>query len=401
MSSADTGPSPPSPTDNHGLRQAWTSLRERLGLHGIVPGSSTNNTSGPNARETMFAEMARAFDIGSVLSSGDDSQERAGNARSASFERFLADLQSDLRRLLHWGESDSHGSGADAVASTGSTSSRTSLESTTSPSHHTPQTSISSNNSQDRPHVRDDDIRSLSESESESGEEGVTSPNRRDDSSASAADSMPLQDVNGEVNWWRVYSFPQVPISNGLSETADSQRPEASGPGAIHVSNAPSVSTNTSAMDTHETPASPLPAEPQPQLFPIPPSFLIPVIIVGFRAINPESQEGGQRAAATVAPRTTTPETLYESTTSDIDAGTNSGSTLDLPIADESDGSPTSHVTRSYRSNPQMSPPPAEPNNNDNTPISRTFLIYVIGGTYLFFIWLKRKEILISWRIFL
>ncbi|RXW18421.1 hypothetical protein EST38_g7434 [Candolleomyces aberdarensis] len=140
---------PPSP-DNYAttraerMRQAWSTIRERLGLRPNPPasqpslGSNGNTQTGDltnapvtDTRELMLAEMARAFNIGLGLnglggspnsSSTADEQQRqqdTGSEHAAaegeasassspsqmlppegSFDRFLVDLQADLRVAL-------------------------------------------------------------------------------------------------------------------------------------------------------------------------------------------------------------------------------------------------------------------------------------------------------------
>ncbi|KAG9315668.1 hypothetical protein JVU11DRAFT_3314 [Chiua virens] len=133
-------PLSPTPTSDTGrMRHVWSSLRDRLGLgsggHNSNNSSDVTSNSGPgqsapsqpsdilhprDPREIMLAEMARAFNLGlglggtpanSNISEGTVSDptdapagEREGEHPSLpppdSFERFLMDLQTDLRVTL-------------------------------------------------------------------------------------------------------------------------------------------------------------------------------------------------------------------------------------------------------------------------------------------------------------
>lgn len=135
-------PTSPTPTAGLGgeqgrgerMRQAWGSIRERLGLrtpnNTSLTGGGTEPITGRrpdgtqmDAREIMLAEMARAFNLGlglgSDTGSGDPVTDEDANRASSptpegttlptgerqlpvegSFERFLVDLQTDLRIAL-------------------------------------------------------------------------------------------------------------------------------------------------------------------------------------------------------------------------------------------------------------------------------------------------------------
>ncbi|KAF8843245.1 hypothetical protein BDN67DRAFT_1001060 [Paxillus ammoniavirescens] len=143
-------PLSPTPTSDAGrMRHVWSSLRDRLGLGGganssstsandITPGSGAGQgrgSQGPDivrprdAREIMLAEMARAFNLGLGLggSGANATPVASANSNTAdvsapaptgqggdgtaegeepplpppdSFERFLMDLQTDLRVAL-------------------------------------------------------------------------------------------------------------------------------------------------------------------------------------------------------------------------------------------------------------------------------------------------------------
>lgn len=122
-------PLSPTPTGDAGrMRHVWSSLRDRLGLRAPgmgAPGAEENagRPSPRDARELLLSEMARAFNLGlgvgspPVVPAANASAPTAPAAEAAevnegrnndvpilpppgSFERFLIDLQSDLRVAL-------------------------------------------------------------------------------------------------------------------------------------------------------------------------------------------------------------------------------------------------------------------------------------------------------------
>lgn len=123
-------PLSPTPTGDAGrMRHVWSSLRDRLGLRtpGLGAPGADEGTGRPNprdARELLLTEMARAFNLGLGLGRPPvipDVANASGPAASVteppsangggtgdvpvmpppgSFERFLIDLQSDLRVAL-------------------------------------------------------------------------------------------------------------------------------------------------------------------------------------------------------------------------------------------------------------------------------------------------------------
>lgn len=123
-------PLSPTPTGDAGrMRHVWSSLRDRLGLRtpGMGAPGADENTGRPSprdARELLLTEMARAFNLGLGLGRPPvvpDVTNASGPAAPAaeppsangggtsdvptmpppgSFERFLIDLQSDLRIAL-------------------------------------------------------------------------------------------------------------------------------------------------------------------------------------------------------------------------------------------------------------------------------------------------------------
>ena len=344
------------------LRNAWGSIRERLGLR---PSPAPSSESGSNSdtpsilsandpREVMMAQMARAFNLGfgmggEGLGSGSGSEsgrsEQTGDGAmppEGSFERFLIDLQADLRVAL----TSPGGFGGDA----GNASEQQQLQAPTAPSDSSASTSsdafpqananslrqvfaapnVSDNNNQDEDDMPE--LGSVSDSDSEfldAHEEGdnavpalapvdVTADpgpsraapavldndnNRSAEGGAetatseretAAADASPSNAQTGgaaprRINWWRLYRFP--PIT------------------APRTYNAAGITTTTpspfglNAFPTPPPPPHPDLAPPLPEMDPTlaelpfanadeadgqaqPPHMVVPVIVVGLQSVN-------------------------------------------------------------------------------------------------------------------
>ncbi|GLB45538.1 putative RING-like zinc finger [Lyophyllum shimeji] len=449
---ATSRPTSPTPTAGLGLdasraerlRQAWGSIRERLGLRPAPPSSSNPTstsasetelpTTSPSTdpREHLFGQMARAFNLGlglasesasapsPVSASGTDSRSEeeeqaaagasAGNASDrqppaeGSFERFLIDLQTDLRVALTNAtepSADTRASGeAESNAAEASAPRRP-------PSFAAPSTDDShSDNAGD-----EDDVDEVSDSDSEfedahdeesHSDEGVpvipafsldADPSRdphgesTQDSSTSTTNplgaasaetgttqgSIPEVDAQGRINWWRLYRFPPITIPPAQGIPAAATTPSPSAPPA-------QASTSSSSPISSSLPMDPTFAElpfadadtlsPQPQPSPPPRAFsVVPVIVVGVQSVNAnwqsqppmeEDQDGTDEAASAPA---------------EGDAmGTSQPRIRGRGRGWHSRAAEAIRSLRPGRRNRNAAPA--------NTPGSRTFLIYVIGGYY-------------------
>lgn len=401
------------------MRQAWGTIRERLGLrpsapppadhamgnldHGN-PGGDTDSPSvvngeslasaTPDTRELMLAEMARAFNIGLGLNglggmapaapdatgaaeqdAAEGSTEVTGGAAATpegdplphsqshpspppgvtmppegSFERFLIDLQIDLRAALTQAEDgplperhrqpfqqpesqrvERSGSPvlnvehpiADALVASPSTNSTSPQPLQSEIPNSDPQGRASS--SDDSSYVDMPALSYVSDSDSELDEEEHDGEEYDDDDDFHSAEHGPPGeslhgqtrttlpgtgriDASGRINWWRLYRFPPI-----VSPRTDTAGPSPTGLGPISPLNTgaslpnphtPDSTISTASNSTPTTPASsstmeqtpqptpanvPTPAHaPDPSPSRLPLNSVVPVIVVGLQSVNSE-----------------------------------------------------------------------------------------------------------------
>jgi hypothetical protein len=348
------------------LRHAWGSIRERLGLRPTPHsgGDTPTNDDSPSTlpastdpRELMLAQMARAFNLGFGLNgegpagagrSQTDSNDMAVGEQNAeeptgtsdttspqlppegSFERFLVDLQVDLREALTSpnGLAGDSNNGANQPTSTAipvapDTSSsnpiihpREHSDSVTADYDEMPMLEDVSDSESE---FADDDSSHEFEGlpgafPSEAGPSRVHVHSQRqphagndNDSNApgtSGAAGFDHNTVNGSgpqtggpgrINWWRLYRFPPImaPRAQG-----------AAGVAADAGSPLPSGSTATSSPNPGATP--PIAMDPTLAELPFahatetetrappPTQTVIPVIVVGLQSVNSGWQQRGQ-----------------------------------------------------------------------------------------------------------
>lgn len=373
------------------MRHAWGSLRERLGLRAsgssgtptdagsgggdantrtgdAATGARTRPDGTPmDAREVMLAEMARAFNLGLGLggdaalggATGGNASEVGSAGQGAgvdagmgerdlppedSFERFLVDLQADLRialtqnppmsgeetrrglrrasSSLHRARTRSMDENASPAAAEGLDGlvTRTQDEGASDAMNHADAGRV----------IADDDIPPLedvSDSDAESefadgegaDERGtttdselpppipvspsdvhtphpfshhpdpsapITSANANSPSSSGSASGTERR-PGGGINWWRLYRFPAItaPLAQGLSPMPANAAGTAATPRASTTS-----PVSSDAADSAFTSASPdLPSSTQsspPGAAEGRPNIVIPVIVVGLQSVN-------------------------------------------------------------------------------------------------------------------
>ena len=420
------------------VRNAWGNLRERLGLRAANP-PAANPANGPNffpmrpdgtpmdAREVMLAEMARAFNLGLGLgtdatggansppaengngtgTSGEPNNTPPANTRPGrslppedSFERFLVDLQTELRVAL------SH-PGVEAVIQP------LPLE----PEHTTPVTiptsdiapPVASPVESDMPplvDVSDSD----GEDEFEGSEEGANSSTTTDSDmppllsnnpsnatfpfippafpptsipagapgevphvtmpgSASRTEHRP----GGGINWWRLYRFPPIsaPQAQGISAALNntSSAPSATpGPDPLHDGPAAAPEEPTHMPAHASTPG----AEQRPNV-------VIPVIVVGLQSVSMNrrrEQRTGEGEDPLGGDETNVDGALDDDAEFDGFPGPPDNANVE-PQQGRSWHSRAANAIRNLR--------PGRRGASRETPTgegpgSRTFLIYVIGG---------------------
>ncbi|KAG6879822.1 hypothetical protein C0992_011105 [Termitomyces sp. T32_za158] len=398
-------PRPTSPTPTSGfdttraerLRQAWGGIRERLGLRPhpstTPPSSFTPGTdAASDPREHLFGQMARAFNLGFGLGNENtsvgsrDSTANSSNPEGAndanttgvtpaeppaegSFERFLLDLQTDLRAAL---------SSPSAPTDTTSPTSPAEPDLHTTEPDSEPEELLSS-------HVDEDDglygdmppLGEVSDSESESGNDiRDDTPSAPSSSTPTAARNwLPDIDAEGRINWWRLYRFAPIIVP-----------PNAQSGQGIPTALLPSSQSTNSSTHSPTPPqptitAPPLPPDPTLSELPffddileVPESHVqaqahtvVPVIVVGVQSVV-----AGGWPQATGA-------------TSDTE-NTGTGAPEELPPVPEA--VPTeSNRGRGWHSRAAEAIRNLRPGRRNRTATlsnagSRTFLIYVIGGYY-------------------
>jgi hypothetical protein len=437
------------------MRQAWGNLRERLGLRTqsnvpqapSAPAPRAGDGLGPDAREMMLTEMARAFNLGLGLDnngeqgqnpssprgtgaaasaaapdaspspSGEQGQsgDRATaqeRAQEGSFDRFLEDLQADLREVLTSDASDfpSDGEREDdeeqSVPLLSDLPSPRPPLSTDLPLPRRPRTTFARNT---RARADNEDaspgLASTSNVSVDSGMPSLASVSvssddeDEDDEEDSDSDEddteirMPWESADSNtrilntgssgrsprnVNWWRTYRFSPIParsIAGNIDpSTVSSRTSSTSSPAVPPPLSSPlsvpgimsSEAPQTAALQATGSNSNNVSTTTQGENNDV----VYPVIVVGLRSVNaPQDRATGVPASPR---RTDTPRPTSFPSLASSDSG------LDDDAGDDEDqelpeGERPSGASRNVN---------AQGNNEATPPGSRTFLIFVIGGYY-------------------
>ncbi|KAI0655491.1 hypothetical protein C8Q70DRAFT_433817 [Cubamyces menziesii] len=361
----------PAPQQREGrerIRNVWESFRERLGLNrsglsqasGGTTASASEDPANMRPSEIMLAEMARALNVGLGLTTEGSSTESAASASfegaarvgsddpnrasrppppEDSFERFLLNLQADLRVAL-----SESGMSATAPSSEGvhthsgedratASDNATEADSRIPPHDDLRAPSPSDDDGEGEGDGHDDELpplQDVSDSEDEDYEDEVdldedrTSvrtatpmpsgrdiPNRSDQASPSGR----TEDERGDgerrppgIQLWRLYRFQPIHANQiaGHAVTTTPPNANASAPSFPHTHSPPSPSSSPSAH-AHEShsdldslapaagpsspaqtssPSSPLPSPPPVSIEPSASSPDVPVIVVGLQSVE-------------------------------------------------------------------------------------------------------------------
>ncbi|KAJ4482466.1 hypothetical protein J3R30DRAFT_2177534 [Lentinula aciculospora] len=411
-----------------GIRQLWSAVRSRLGIgHGqpssrrsrsdtlssrnpVTPDVSANvptldTRSGPevestadahNARERMLDEIARAFNLGfSSTPSPSSLPDVATDRRSVdqihtvegmeeevsasrlpsadTFERFLLDLQVDLRSVLTGG-GDQNFRERDGPANQESPLPNILHES--EPEDDNDEGSMPSLNDVSDPD-NDTEFDNIHLPSSDSS--GSVSPT----SEATPPRAMVSETVNGasisrpRVNYWRLYRFPPIPAARAhaaADNVAQNMRSGLGGltrAGALASASAPAPRSSTSPSNGGESGVGAPPLSPQTPRSPGTVTAVVPVIIVGLQSVNP---------FWTMEPITIPTDSINEnpmpSPTDDSLRSTPTPTPQHMPTSSTTGTTSQGTQTQSSNATPQNLGIPVP------LPDSRTFLIYVIGGYY-------------------
>ncbi|RDX49842.1 hypothetical protein OH76DRAFT_1482666 [Lentinus brumalis] len=449
------------------IRTVWESFRDRLGLNRNPPANATDDAL-PSSEEQgnmrpgeiMLAEMARALNIGLGLNgdgsgttperaaesapAGDNDERTADNGSAGralppedSFERFLLNLQADLRIALSEGGATSSAPATGASDSGDGRSDPTEIASDTAsvrpPDYHEVPIGVT-----DEQHPGDDDdddmpfLQDVSDSEDEMEEDiyddtestrtptpmpasSAVPPNRVDQSSPRArirgrrgnADRAPPG-----INLWRLYRFQPIPASQVAGHAAATTSPLPLSP-SIPTSSIPfaqdtlqpptvrspsaspaspqhaSASADTSAdpADTTSAAASPPPAGDASQ------NMVVPVIVVGLQSVDMGQVHGHahphESDITLPDSRDAHPDRISRPASASFDDGQRQ-SLFSPPPEGTASGSNTPRGRGNWQSRAATALRNLRPGRRNGSrghraaegTGSRTFLIYVIGGYY-------------------
>lgn len=355
----------------------------------------------------MLTEMARAFNMGLGLDSNTSEQpaQRSAappadaddtattnpssstdsptdRAAEGTFDRFLEDLQTDLRLVLT-------GDGTTAGAS------------------DSDEQSESEDTTEGEDGDGDDDIQdrsssmpSLGSASNSSDEEDLTDGEGPASSPLSAAPNT-IPHIAGEqaipagpprhVNWWRTYRFSPI-STRSIAGTVDPHR-ASTNPSQAPVDSSAStnmasvqsdvpVSSSLSASATNAASTARAPNTPGSPASPT--DVVYPVIVVGLRSVDtPRANQRQSTAVPASAPREALPVSTGDEAPAD-------------PLLDNDEvpapreGNRRQRATSAVRNmrstggrfSESAAEPDAESANTPDEPGSRTFLIFVIGGYY-------------------
>lgn len=442
------------------IRNVWESVRDRLGLNPRGQQDGVAPTEGDNPNEVrmrpgdMFTEMARALNIGLGLGdgnvpgarqtdatsegdppAGDDAEATPGATGDRaerplppedSFERFLLNLQADLRAALSE-DTTSHGESRrerhSVVSSAPSTSALSEdispVAGPSSPRRSTDSAQMVDGAAQTSEHPEDEDgmppLEDVSDSESDSDEdseddedENTSHDHTSHHSEAPHSPRTPTPIPTGAfpfgpdtrhagegerrppgVNLWRLYRFAPIPASHtgghaaGTSATSTSPSPDAQpapSPEAPTTADEPDTASASDSAPADTEPTVPAPETTTDQNA----NVVVPVIVVGLQSVdmnrnNENAHTHGHADSGQAQDDARSSESEPRS----------SGEWRDSPVPGASAGQSQSRG-RSWQSRAAsalrgLRPGRRASRNRQNRDAAgaRTFLIYVIGGMYM------------------
>lgn len=433
----------PAPQDSRDrIRNVWESIRERVGLNSRNSGSSdrptedgsgTTTPGGSNPRmrpgEMMLAEMARALNAGLGLanSTPNSSGERRPEATSpahvlfppiadstnslppeGSFERFLANLQNDLRTILS--EEPAVVAPPDLNVSTESPPRSSNAEEPTQEHAQErvasrPPTPIpSSETDHGEEHADDNDgpppLASDSDSDSDesfhdadgtgSGDESadhhtITDHPIRTPTPIPNQDQAMHTEAAGQrrrerpaINLWRIYRFDPIPASHAQGQATASPQPSSSSIAAGH-NTGPGATTSGPSSPIRATSETNRPSSPVSLLTDSPTAgtyanVVVPVIVVGLQSVDVIDQDELEDDA----PHTHAGPSLP----ADLAGPPEDGASRPTTPRGRRWPSRAANALRTWRPGRRGS----RAGRNADGSGSRTFLIYVIGGMYCRFV---------------
>ncbi|KAH9046673.1 hypothetical protein EDB84DRAFT_1465252 [Lactarius hengduanensis] len=304
------------------VRNAWAGLRDRLGLRPSSPTSAPPEPPlNPGSPTTpLLADMARAFQMGMGLDDTPGSGSRSGDAAQASpaievslgdgqqrqqqaqqqerpppaedsFERFLMDLQVDLRRTLEDGQPEAEPEAERApveptavnppplVYPQESLLSAADLASANVDIGGLPALPTDDDDLSDDEDDREPEAETAAPSSSQPTPQGTQTPRR----TVAGSERRP----GGGINWWRMYRFPPmvVPHGSGAPGSAPSPTsPSSPAPATFPSTEATATATSdaSAAEGQQRNEASPDLQGAQTQDG----NTVVPVIVVGLQSVH-------------------------------------------------------------------------------------------------------------------
>ncbi|TBU27067.1 hypothetical protein BD311DRAFT_666225 [Dichomitus squalens] len=418
------------------IRNVWDSFRDRLGLNRNASGSRSDDDSASSSEgqgnmrpgEIMLAEMARALNVGLGLNSDDsgtagtDEPAATSTAREAphvaddvsqgrpvppedSFERFLLNLQADLRTAL------SDDSGVTLTTPAGNGTDQSGDDVAISRRHLFNELPVGVVDTEDQ--VEDDEPPPLedvadSDGEDDNSDDGQTSTRTptpmpsahpvthgpRDQISLEAAEQEDASNADQGrpgINLWRLYRFQPIPANQVAGHaSASTSSPLAQSPAPSHLPSTPisAASHPFSPTDSLLSSVSPVPSASTPNSagpaqVATPPAedgtsaMVVPVIVVGLQSVEMGQVQGRGRPVTEVGEpdfgETERRSPLFDNV---------------RPAAPLDESNTTTTRGRSWQSRAATALRNLRPGRRNNSgggrsadgAGSRTFLIYVIGG---------------------
>ncbi|KAL4249279.1 hypothetical protein ABKN59_008410 [Abortiporus biennis] len=412
------------------IRNVWESFRERLGLtprnvEGESPRASTEQTTRMRPGELMLAEMARALNAGLGLgsnqsetartasdstSSDDDATLHAdepprSSSPEAGFERFLMNLQADLRTVLSEDhsqpESNVSASGAEQVAE----ATQTEPVDLTSPlASADSETASFFSAMESTPTVEEEETMTEHEYAPEIDELG-SAPGPSHPRTPTPIPTSTLPHPSGRlattpddetnrgpqerrrpaINLWRIYRFQPITVP-GTVNANDGQTSALTSTSPLEQTSQEQTSTTPSQNGDGTDGENSTPAVDTTAL----PNVVVPVIVVGLQSV--ETGDGRQRAqdgqGHAHAPQDDLQDNIPYPDVEDTLIPSDDALPPSSPTAANGrPGSPRGRTWHSRAANALRGLRPGRRANSRNRngsdgSGSRTFLIYVIGGYY-------------------
>lgn len=376
--------------------------------------------------EMMLAEMARALNAGLGLAPGAEGRQNSesGSAEPASngpvvfppsqgllgqlppegsFERFLVNLQVDLRTLLSTDEPASTPNeppASDIPASSPAENSNEDPEHAASPSTPQPTAQHAEGADNEEPPPLENISGSEGETDDTAEQQRTTDEtpprvNTRTPTPIPSSGSFPFApEEHGEqeaprpahrhahahdrpaINLWRLYRFEPIRADQAQEHALRTTQTHAAQAGAIPPLVSPVASPAPTEPTTGVSGASMTPTPAPEQGTNANPGHVIPVIVVGLQSVDVAEPDELEEDVAMPSPL---PQSVGNSTASEA------GSSLEDPLGNLGhSATPRGRTWQSRAANAfrtlRTSRRSSRTRRNQDGPGSRTFLIYVIGG---------------------